>query len=176
MEIKPLTETERKEATLFFLTNLRGKNDAEITKERKENFGKFWNRCRIASSTEYNEERQNILKENRDKKALSYERIKKSEMKKKKEDFIREHMIRKEDYEAVKFKIIKDEELTNDEFISIAIPFDNTRYWVPKFWAWVELYKSKNPKFFQWIKDNVEVYNWEAEIMSNSSFYNTKIK
>jgi hypothetical protein len=50
------------------------------------------------------------------------------------------------------------------------------RYGVPKFWAGIEIYKSKNPRFFEWIKQNVEVYNGEAEIMSNSTFYNTKIK
>jgi hypothetical protein len=37
-------------------------------------------------------------------------------------------LIRKEDYEAVKFKIVKDEDLTNDEYLSLAIPFDNARY------------------------------------------------
>jgi hypothetical protein len=38
------------------------------------------------------------------------------------------------------------------------------------------VYKSKNPKFFERVKKTFEVYNGEAEIMSNSAFYNTKIK
>jgi hypothetical protein len=50
------------------------------------------------------------------------------------------------------------------------------RYWVPKFWAGVEIYKNRNPKFSQRIKDNVKVFSWDAEIMSNSAFYNTRIK
>ena len=173
---KQLTETEKKEAVLFFLTKLRGKSKDEITKARKENFTQFMNRCRIHSSTEYEDEWQELLKGDKEEKALSYERIKRAEMKKKKEEFIREHLIRKDDFGNVKFKIIKDEELTNDSFVSLWIPFDNMRYGVPKFGAGIEIYKSKNPKFFEWIKQNVEVYNGEAEIMSNSSFYNTKIK
>ena len=126
--LKPLTETEKKEAVLFFLTHLRGKSTDEITKVRKENFTKFWNWCRIHSQTEYEDEWQELLKGDKEKKETSYERIKRAEIKKKQEEFIREHLIRKEDYEAVKFKIVKDEELTNDEYISLAIPFDNMRY------------------------------------------------
>ena len=126
--LKPLTETEKKEAVLFFLTHLRWKSTDEITKARKENFTKFWNWCRIHSQTEYEDEWQELLKGDKEKKETSYERIKRAEIKKKQEEFIREHLIRKEDYEAVKFKIVKDEELTNDEYLSLAIPFDNARY------------------------------------------------
>jgi len=174
--LKPLTETEKKEAVLFFLTHLRGKSTDEITKARKQNFTQYRNWCRIHSQTEYEDEWQELLKGDKEKKETSYERIKRAEIKKKQEEFIREHLIRKEDYEAVKFKIVKDEELTNDEYISLAIPFDNMRYWVPRFWWSVEVYKSKNPKFFERVKKTFEVYNGEAEIMSNSAFYNTKIK
>lgn len=177
MELKTITETEKQEAIQFFLTNLRGRNDEELAKARKQNFKKFWNRCQVASSTEYYEERQQLCQEDREKKADSYERIKLSEMKKKKEEFIREHLIRKDEYDLVRFKIIRDVELSDwDEYIVIAIPFDNMRYWVPKFWAGVEIYKNRNPKFSQRIKDNVKVFSWDAEIMSNSAFYNTRIK
>jgi hypothetical protein len=40
-------------------------------------------------------------------------------MRKKTEEFIREHLITKENFQNVKYSIIRDIELENDEYISL---------------------------------------------------------
>lgn len=174
---RQLTETEKKEATDFFLEKLLRKSKEEITEARKQNPKLFRNRCQTASSTEYYDERKKSLEGDRKEKYLSYERIKKAEIRKKHEEFIREHLIRKEDYGLAKYKIIKEDELSDwDVFISLAIPFDNIRYWVPKFWGGVEIYKNRSPELFERVKKTFEVFNGDTEIISNNAYYNTKVK
>ena len=173
---KELTESERQEALDFYLSDLRGKTWEQLTKASKGNRIKYRDWCRISNSTPYAEEYQNALEGERQAKYLSYERIKKSEMRRKTEEFVREHLITKEDLQNVKYSIIRDIELENDEYISLWIPFDNMRYGVPRYWAGVEIYKSRNPKFFERIKQTFKVFDWECSIISNNLFYNTKAK
>lgn len=174
---RELTESERQEAIDFYLSDLRGKTWEQLTKARKVNRKKYRDWCRISNSTPYAEEYQKALEGEKKAKYLSYERIKRSEMKKKQEEFVREHLIRAEDLHLVKHLILKDIELEDwDEYISLAIPFDNMRYWVPRFWAGVDIYKSRNPQFFERIKKSFKVFSGEAELISNNLFYTTKAK
>ena len=93
------------------------------------------------------------------------------QMKKNKEEFIREHKIDSYQFSDVKYQIHDRYFIgtwdKSDQVMNISIPYFSPRESQDKFWYWITLYRSHAPEFFDRLLKDMKVYQWNASLTSN---------
>lgn len=176
MIIKELTEEEKKEAVSFMesLSQMSYEDFEEWKKENTWRVDLLLNWCRIRKDyPELNQIRETKFVWPAKKK--KYDKAKSNilaQMSKNKAIFISSNLIDEDEAKDIKFKLIHHNYVKGDEYIILAIPFSWMSLPVCKFGAWLQIYKSQCPEFFEELLHNMQRYDWVPECRSNAEKYN----
>ena len=174
-----LSEEEIKEAKEFWekICSLWYENFEKYKKENKWRAKLLLNWCRICKNfPELNKKREEYVAVDVILNQSKYEDKIRWKMNSWKWKFIEEHMIESWLEKNVKYRIFRQFQTESwnekDEYLIVWIPFTAMSFYWTKFWQWIEVKKSLNPVYFEWILKNIPKYNWNDEVSSNSPKYN----
>lgn len=171
IQIRELTEQEKKEAVSFFewVAML---SYEEFEQRKKVN--NWWveyllNWCRIRHNyPELNKIwEEKFVRPDREIKQSKKETEIVSQMSRNKAILVNEHLLDESQIKDIAYKIIHKYHTDTDESVMIAIPYTFWEWLFCKFWWSIEVYKSQCPKMYDEIIKNYWKYDWTPEFKSN---------